>query len=237
MSVDSPSPKTEDTNSENETMDVYELEKENTSKLNRSVLLLLGSLTAVSTAGFFGALMHRLSQFRERPDGSFPISHWLDTWMFIPAILSVVFFSSFVFVLNKIFSYKFQAQSVVTAIVASLLVLGSIAGVTKIMDTVWEANMKSWAMDRYGIEYETINRGWTPPVMGPGGCTSGYNPFAPNGLRNTTSCDIAVSGKDTYILVSQEGRYLAELLYAGNGYKAYKATVTPTPEELPVLHR
>lgn len=219
---------------ENPDVDIYAAEREKNRKVIRSTIFLLSVLSVVSVLAFMASLANRLAQFTEQPDGSFPLSHWLDVWMGVSGIASIIFFVSTVFLVNKTWPHLFRLQPAVAIVFPVLLILGSIAGVTKMMDTTWEANMKSWAMERYGVEYETINKGWTPPVMGPGGCTTSYNPFAPNGLRHSSSCDVESSGKDTYTLVTKEGRYAAELLYTGYGYKAYKATADPHAEELPV---
>lgn len=149
------------------------------------------------------------------------------------SLASILFLVCLLSLANLMWPNKFKAQATVMVLVSFGLIVSSIAGVTKLMDSVWENNLKTWAMDRYGIEFDTIQNGFKPPVIGSGGCQSSYNPFAPQGMRHSTSCDIKENGRSTYLLVSKEGRYMAELLHAGTGYKAFPPVIKATLEEMP----
>jgi hypothetical protein len=213
--------------------DLYAAEKAKTLKINRISLLSLLVLFIGSVTAFALSLIHRLGEFTIQPDGSFPVAHWLDWQMVTSSLASILFLVFLLTMVNVIFPNKIKAQEATMFIVSLGLLIVSIAGVTKLMDSVSENNLKSWAKSRYGIEFDTVQEGFKPAVMGAGGCQTNYNPFGPSGLKYNTSCDIKENGRSTYILVSKEGRYMAELLESGIGYKAFPTVIKATLEELP----
>lgn len=213
--------------------ELYAAEQTKILKFNRITLLILSVLFVGSFAAFILSLIHRLGELSIQEDGSFPVSHWLNWQMAASSLASILFLVCLLSLANLMWPNKLKAQTAVLFLVSVGLAAGSIAGVTKLMDSVWENNLKTWAMDRYGIEFDTIQTGFKPPVIGSGGCQSSYNPFAPQGMRHSTSCDIKENGRSTYLLVSKEGRYMAELLQSGTGYKAFPPVVKATLEEMP----
>lgn len=213
--------------------ELYATEQAKTRKTNQLTLgvvaiLLMGSLTA-----FVLSLVHRLGEFTIQPDGSFPVSHWLDWQMVASSLASILFLIFLLATINFMHPNKVKAQEVTMFLTSVGVIIASIAGVTMLMDSVWENNLKSWAKGRYGIEFEKVQEGFNPAVLGAGGCHTNYNPFGPSGLKYSTSCDIKENGRSTYLLVNKEGRYMAELLQSGTGYKAFPTVIKATLEEMP----
>lgn len=213
--------------------ELYAGEQAKTLKTNRTSLLLVLALFAGSITAFILSLTHRLGEFTIQPDGSFPVSHWLDWQMTASSLGSILFLVLLLTLVNFMYPNKVKEQEPILFLASVGLIVASIAGVTMLMDSVWENNLKSWAKNRYGIEFEKVQEGFTPAVLGAGGCQTNYNPFGPSGLKYSTSCDIKENGRSTFLLVNKEGRYMAELLQSGTGYKAFPAVIKATLEEMP----